>query len=470
MFPPGPGKLIVSCQPSAPDSPLNAPDHMVAMAIAAEEAGAVALRVESPHQIISVKSATTLPVIGLWKRADERGRRVITPDLESAKAVAAAGADVIAIAATADAHPTPARLAQFIRQIQAETGLPVMADVSTVAEGIRAAGYGADMVATTLSGYTPYSPAQDGPDLLLVRELAQAVSVPVVAEGRYRRPEEARAALAAGAAFVTVGGAITAPDLQTARFVAAMEPAPGPPTAERYWAAAAVAIASMQATQGPAIREAAALFARAILAGGMVHIFGTGHSRAFGMELSGRAGGLVPMHAFGLEEAAPPGRKGLQLLDLERSADTAHKLLASFPVSPADLFVIASNSGRNGCPVELALAVKRLGHPLITVTSLAHAGAVSARHPSGKRVFEVADVVIDNAAPYGDAALAVPEMSDAVCAVSSVTGALIAQALTAETIRLIREAGVEPPVYRSANVDGADEHNARLEARYQGRL
>jgi N-acylglucosamine-6-phosphate 2-epimerase len=176
MFPPRPGRLIVSCQPSAPDSPLNAPDHMVAMAIAAEEAGATALRVESPHHVISVKAATSLPVIGLWKRADERGRRVITPDIDSARALAAAGADMIAIAATADAHPVPALLAQFIRQIREETALPVMADVSTVAEGVRAADYGADMVATTLSGYTPYSPAQDGPDLLLVRELAQAVS------------------------------------------------------------------------------------------------------------------------------------------------------------------------------------------------------------------------------------------------------------------------------------------------------
>lgn len=242
------------------------------------------------------------------------------------------------------------------------------------------------------------------------------------------------------------------------------------PTAERYWAAAGEVIARVQASQGEKIRQAAAICAASIMAGGVVHVFGAGHSRAFGMELSGRAGGLVPMHVFGLEEVAPPGQKGLELLDLERSPETAHRLLALFPKQKADCFLIASNSGRNGCPVELALEVQRWGHKVITVTSLAHASSFASRHPSGKRVFELADVVIDNGAPAGDALLEVPGMDERICAISSVTGALIAQALTAETIRLIRAGGMEPPVYVSANVDGADAHNARLEERYRGRI
>lgn len=247
-------------------------------------------------------------------------------------------------------------------------------------------------------------------------------------------------------------------------------PPPAAVSAESYWQAAAAVIARVQATQGPAIRHAAALCARSIQADGVVHIFGAGHSRAFGMELSGRAGGLVPMHVFGLEEVAPSGQRGLDLLDLERSPETAHRLLASFPVHPRDLFVIASNSGRNGCPVELALEVKRRGHPLVAVTSLDHAGSYASRHPGGKRVHEIADLVIDNGVPRGDALLRAPGLAEPVCAVSSVTGALIAQALTAETIRLLLEGGQDPPVYLSANVDGADEHNSRLEARYRGRI
>lgn len=239
---------------------------------------------------------------------------------------------------------------------------------------------------------------------------------------------------------------------------------------EHYWAAAGAVIERMQAAAAPAIRDAAAVCSQAILSGGVVHIFGAGHSRAFGMELSGRAGGLVPMHVFGLEEAAPPGKKGLGLLDLERSPETAHQLLALFEFHPADVFMIASNSGRNGCPVELALEVTRRGHKLIAVTSLEHAGSAASRHPSGLRLHEIADLVIDNGAPTGDAVLTAHGMAESFCAVSSVTGALIAQALTAEIIACILEAGEEPPVYISANVDGSDEHNARLEARYKGRI
>lgn len=470
MFSAKPGRLIVSCQPSSPDSPLAGAGHIAAMALAAERAGATAVRVDSPEHVRAVKSVCSLPVIGLWKREDHRGQRVITPDLQSARVLAEAGADVIAVEATAAARPIPALLAQLIQQVQAEVGRPVWADISNLAEGIRAAGYGADLVATTMSGYTSDSAPPEGPDLQLLQELAEAVAVPVVAEGRYTTPAQARVALEAGAAFVVIGGAITAPDLQTARFIAAMEPLGGVPTAERFWAAAAGPIARMEATQGPAIREAAALFAACLMSGGVVHIFGAGHSRAFGMEMSGRAGGLVPMHAFGLEEVAAPGQRGLQLLGLERSPDTAHALLAAIATHPADLFVIASNSGRNGCPVELALEVKRRGHKLVTVTSLAHASATASRHPSGRRVFELADVVIDNGAPAGDAVLDANGLTERICAVSSVTGALIAQALTAETIRLIADAGAEPPIYISSNLDGADEHNERLEERYRGRI
>lgn len=409
------------------------------------DSAAAVLTELAPDRIPALKADTALPVIAAWEREDGRGLRVLTPDLDSARAMAEAGADAVLLDASAAARPVPGLLAALIRQVREELGRPVVALVTNEAEGVRAAGYGAD--ALLIHG------------LAGLKELAAAAGVPVLCA--CGSPAEARAALRLGAGFV-VGEAALEP---------AVAPAPETfPTAEGYWIEAAVCTALVQGTQGPAIREAAALCARSILAGGVVHIFGAGHSRAFGMELSGRAGGLVPMHVFGLEEVAPPGKRGLQLLDLERGPDTAHRLLATFPVHPADVFIIASNSGRNGCPVELALEVKRRGHPLITVTSLEHAGGVTSRHPSGKRVFELADVVIDNGTPYGDAVLRSPGLKEAVCAVSSVTGALIAQALTAETIRLIIEAGAEPPVYVSANLDGADEHNARLEARYEGRI
>ncbi|HLN61562.1 MAG TPA: sugar isomerase domain-containing protein, partial [Symbiobacteriaceae bacterium] len=404
--------------------------EIAAVASAAERTGAAALRVVSPEAVAAAKRAAGLPVIASWERADVRGMPVATPDLEAARQLAEAGADAILLDGSAPARPLPALLAELIREIKESLGRPVIAQVATVAEAERALAYGADAVGCT--------------DLMLVRELARQVSAPVVALGPYGAPAEARAALQAGAVCAVVEGD---PEQHLARFAQATAASRDhAPTAEGYWAAAAPAIARVMATQGPAIRAAAELCARSLMAGGVVHIFGAGHSRAFGMELSGRAGGLVPMHVFGLEEVAPPGQKGLQLLDLERSPGTAHALLEQFPVAPADVFLIASNSGRNGCPVELALEVKRRGHGLITVTSLEHSGRVTARHPAGLRVFEVADVVIDNGAPYGDAVLTAPGLSEAICAVSSATGALVAQALTAETIRLILAAGGEPPV------------------------
>jgi len=130
--------------------------------------------------------------------------------------------------------------------------------------------------------------------------------------------------------------------------------------------------------------------------------------------------------------------------------------------------VMASNSGGNGSVVELAHAVKEHGHPLIVITSVAHTGRVTSRHPSGLRLFELADVVLDNGAPYGDAVLATGDV--AVCAVSSITAALLAQMVVAEVVRAMLAAGETPPVYLSSNVPEGDAHNDALEARYAGRI
>ncbi len=131
--------------------------------------------------------------------------------------------------------------------------------------------------------------------------------------------------------------------------------------------------------------------------------------------------------------------------------------------------MIASNSGGNGSVVELARLVKERGHPLIAVTSMQHTTAVESRHPSGLRLFEIADVVLDNGAPFGDAVLELPG-GGAACGISSITAALIAQMIIAEVLRDLLAYGETPPVYLSANVPGGDEHNRALEARYEGRL
>ena len=138
-------------------------------------------------------------------------------------------------------------------------------------------------------------------------------------------------------------------------------------------------------------------------------------------------------------------------------------------MQPQDVFLIASNSGGNGSIVEFARLVKEKGHQVIAVTSLAHTTQVTSRHPSGLRLFEVADIVLDNGAPYGDAVLPLPG-GGAACGLSSITAALLAQMMVAETLSRLVERGVTPPVYLSANIPEGDAHNDALEARYAGRL
>ncbi len=213
--------LIVSCQAS-PGEPLYGSEIMARMAIAARQGGAVGIRANSPEDIAAIRAAVDLPIIGLYK-VDEPGfEPYITPRLVHARAVFEAGAAIVAVDATDRPHPEAANGAEYVRRLKEALPCPVMADVSTLEEGIAAARAGADLIATTLSGYTRYSPWQEGPDLGLVRALAARVQVPVVAEGRIRTPEQAVAALQAGAFAVVVGGAITRPHEITAWFVRAM--------------------------------------------------------------------------------------------------------------------------------------------------------------------------------------------------------------------------------------------------------
>ncbi|WP_409342236.1 sugar isomerase domain-containing protein [Paenibacillus sp. MBLB4367] len=229
-------------------------------------------------------------------------------------------------------------------------------------------------------------------------------------------------------------------------------------------------VKEVRETQMELIVTAAGQLSEKLLQGGIIHVFGAGHSRAFGMEMCGRAGGLVPMKLVGLEDIASlGGERGINLIELERDPQTAHRLLALHDVQPEDAFIIVSNSGRNGSSVELAVECRRRGIPVIAVTSLAHSRHTDSRHPSGKKLYEVADVVIDNCCPYGDVILDIPNVQEKTGSASSVAGAMIAQSLTVEIIGRFVQADRTPPVYISANVDGGDEHNRKIVAQYTHR-
>jgi len=216
------GKLVVSCQ-ALPGEPLYGPEIMARMALAAQMGGAVAIRANSPADIRAIRNAVQLPIIGLYKFAIPEYDVYITPTLKHARQVAEAGADIISVDATQRPHPDGLSLAEFIRRVKEETGCPVLADISTLEEAVIAEECGADLVASTLSGYTPYSAQITGPDLEMVSQMARRIKVPVLAEGRYAFPEQAAEAIRLGAYAVIVGGAITRPAEIAARFAGALK-------------------------------------------------------------------------------------------------------------------------------------------------------------------------------------------------------------------------------------------------------
>ncbi|PJE29880.1 N-acylglucosamine-6-phosphate 2-epimerase [Pseudooceanicola antarcticus] len=216
------GCLVVSCQARV-DNPLHGPQHMAAMAEAAEQAGAGALRANGPADIAEIRARTSLPVIGINKIFSD-APVYITPTREAAQAVLDAGAQIVGLDCTERAREGSDTWQQVLAHVL-EAGAEVFADVSSVEEGRRAAEAGATYVASTLSGYTdPAAPPPEGPDYDLIEALVAAVPVPVIAEGRIATPEQAAEALARGAHAVVVGTMITNPRSITQGFVRALAP------------------------------------------------------------------------------------------------------------------------------------------------------------------------------------------------------------------------------------------------------
>lgn len=246
----------------------------------------------------------------------------------------------------------------------------------------------------------------------------------------------------------------------------------GDVSAASYLAQARAAIDKVAESQLGAVSDAADMIVEALRNDGIVQAFGTGHSQATAMEIAGRAGGLIPTNRISLRDLVFYGDEPKESLSgplIERDPTLGQRLYDITPVRPADVFVVISNSGINGSVVGMAETVKSHGHGLIAITSLQHSSLVESRHPSGRKLVDLADVVLDNGGPFGDAVLPLPG-GGAVGAVSSITAALLAQLVTAEVIRRLLEAGEEPPVYLSANVPKGDEHNEILLNRYEGRI
>lgn len=220
--------IIISCQADAGE-PLAKPSHIKALALSAIKGGAKGLRLEGAENIKAIRKHTDLPIIGLikCKRVSKEKRLdsvYITSSFKDAKQLSNLGCDIIAIDATGRQRADGLSLAQTIERIHNELDKPVWADIATVEEGLAAEAAGADIISTTLFGYTTQTKLADeeGPDLNLVEKLAKKAAIPVILEGRVWQLGEVTKAFSCGAYAVVIGSAITRPQLITARFVRAI--------------------------------------------------------------------------------------------------------------------------------------------------------------------------------------------------------------------------------------------------------
>ena len=207
------GSIIVSCQ-ALPGEPLYNEEFslMPFMARAAKEAGSKCIRTSSVRDVIEIKKETGLPVIGLVKKVYPDYDGYITPTMLEIDQLVEADSDIIALDCTNRKRGDGKTPTEFICEIKEKyPDIILMADISTVEEGVAAWKAGVNIVGTTLSGYTPYSPLVDGPDFELAQNLVSRIDIPIIAEGKIHTPEEAKKMLEIGVHAVVVGGAITRP-------------------------------------------------------------------------------------------------------------------------------------------------------------------------------------------------------------------------------------------------------------------
>lgn len=212
--------LIVSCQ-ATPEEPLHSSYIMGKMAFAAKVGGAVAIRAAGVNDIIQIKRDTDLPIIGLIKKNYKNSEVYITPTKHEVKKLLECPCDAIALDATLRERPDKSQLHELVKMIH-EHGKLAMADVSTYEEAVNAEEVGFDLVSTTLSGYTSYSPQSNEPDYKLVKKCVKNLKVPVIAEGRISSPQQLEKMLKLNPFSVVIGSAITRPQLITKDFVAVM--------------------------------------------------------------------------------------------------------------------------------------------------------------------------------------------------------------------------------------------------------
>lgn len=237
---------------------------------------------------------------------------------------------------------------------------------------------------------------------------------------------------------------------------------------EDFYTTTQAALGRLRSTQWEAITTVGNWLGESLARDGWLYVFGTGHSHLVAEEVFYRAGGLahaVPM----LDPRVMLHENAIQATYTEREQGFAAHLMARYPVAAGDVLVVVSNSGRNAVPIEMAMLGREKGLRVAAILNRAQSDLWPSRHPSGRKLADVAEVVIDNCGPDGDAWLKLPGMPDAIGSTSSMMGLLIIQLLLVHAVEVSLGRGVVPEMYISSNTCG-DDHNDRLLQKYRSRI
>lgn len=241
-------------------------------------------------------------------------------------------------------------------------------------------------------------------------------------------------------------------------------------SASAYFEQALTVIKDVARTQTVVIKSVAEIMVEAIVAKQSIFSFGASHSFIITEEMVYRSGGLMlinPIYPHGMNFSVHPLPATSRM---ERLAGLGRELLDASPAKAGDILLMTSNSGRNHVVIDMALRAKEKHLKTAAITSIAYSKGVNSRHPSGKKLCDLCDFVIDNCTPVGDAAVQIPGFPQKVGPLSTIAGCAIANALVTETVAMLVARGLTPPVFVSANLDGGDEHNAKCMAENHYRI
>ena len=216
----------------------------------------------------------------------------------------------------------------------------------------------------------------------------------------------------------------------------------------------------VRTTQGENVEKAAMLFVNALKHDGLLQAFGSGHSQAGASELCHRAGGFIPTKQ--IKEPSGGIYEGIE--------GVGTSFMKRVDVRANDVVVIISNSGRNPLPIEMAIIAKEKGAKVIAITSLEASKKLKSKHSSGKNLWQIADVVLDNCVVDGDASIDMDGLDTKICGMSSITTAVLIEASVYRAAEMLLSEGIVPPVLKSQNIEGGPEYNERLLDKYFDRL